>query len=328
MSGEVHRTWRPGWPCPATAVLRQQRHGAGDPSYAVTLDGAHWRAQRTPEGPATLRVLARPHDGEVDLTCWGPGADWLAEAAPGLLGAADDVTGFRPHHPVVRDVWRRHGAWRLGRSGVLLDALVPAVIEQKVTGQEAFASYAALLRRYGEPAPGPEPGDRPVGGRARTGAGVRPGRPLLVPPAPGTLALVPSWEWLALGIDPGRSRTLVRVARVADSLERAVGLEPAEVTRRLRTVPGVGVWTAAETTRRALGDADAVSFGDYHVAKDVGWALVGEPVDDAGMAELLEPYRPHRARVPELLAVAGLRRPRHGARMSPRTHLPVRRRGR
>ena len=53
------------------------------------------------------------------------------------------------------------------------------------------------------------------------------------------------------------------------------------------SVPGVGVWTAAETAHRALGDADAVSFGDYHVAKNVGWALTGEAVDDDGMAELL-----------------------------------------
>ena len=86
----------------------------------------------------------------------------------------------------------------------------------------------------------------------------------------------------------------------------------------------MGVWTAAEVHQRALGDPDSVSFGDYHVAKDIGWALTGSEVDDDGLAELLEPYAGHRYRVQRLLELAGAHRPRHGARMAPRTHLPRR----
>jgi 3-methyladenine DNA glycosylase/8-oxoguanine DNA glycosylase len=135
--------------------------------------------------------------------------------------------------------------------------------------------------------------------------------------------MVPSWEWLRMQVDPARSRTLVRVAGAAASLERTALLPADEVDRRLRSLPGVGVWTSAEVRFRAHGDADAVSFGDYHVAKDVGWALTGREVDDDGLAELLEPYRPHRYRVQRLVELAGLRRPRRGPRMAPRRHLPV-----
>ena len=67
---------------------------------------------------------------------------------------------------------------------------------------------------------------------------------------------------------------------------------------------GVGVWTAAEVSQRALGDPDAVSFGDYHVAKNLTWALTGEVLGDAEMAELLEPYRGHRYRVQHLLELS------------------------
>jgi 3-methyladenine DNA glycosylase/8-oxoguanine DNA glycosylase len=94
------------------------------------------------------------------------------------------------------------------------------------------------------------------------------------------------------------------------------------VDRLLRSLPGIGVWTSAETRSRAHGDADAVSFGDYHIAKNVGYALTGEAVDDDGLAELLEPYRPHRYRVQRLVELARAGRPRRGARMAPRTHLP------
>jgi 3-methyladenine DNA glycosylase/8-oxoguanine DNA glycosylase len=82
------------------------------------------------------------------------------------------------------------------------------------------------------------------------------------------------------------------------------------------------VWTVAEVAQRAWGDADAVSFGDYHVARTIGWTLVGQELDDAGLATLLEPYAGHRFRVQRLLELAGHQRPRHGPRMAPRTHLP------
>lgn len=87
-------------------------------------------------------------------------------------------------------------------------------------------------------------------------------------------------------------------------------------------MPGVGVWTSAEVRSRAQGDPDAVAFGDYHVARNIGWALIGVELDDDGLAELLEPYRGHRYRVQRLLELSGRGHPRFGPRMAPRTHLP------
>lgn len=92
----------------------------------------------------------------------------------------------------------------------------------------------------------------------------------------------------------------------------------------MTSLPGVGHWTWAEVAQRALGLPDEVSFGDYHVAKDIGWALTGRPVDDAGLAELLEPWRGHRYRVQRLLELGGHHRPRRGPRTPMPTHLPVR----
>ncbi|WP_241238408.1 DNA-3-methyladenine glycosylase family protein [Nocardioides pantholopis] len=299
------RQWRPDWPA-SLATMRIHRRGPGDPTYRIDDAGRHWRALLTPEGPATLVLDLRAGDATVDAEAWGPGADWALSAVPDLLGAADDWSGFEPRHPVLVEARRRHPHLRLGRTDLVMEALLPAVLEQRVTGQEAFAGFRMLVRRHGEPAPGPG-ADR----------GLR-----LQPPA-AELRRIPSWEWLQLHVDPARSRAVVTAARVAESLERTIGLPGPEVERRLCSLPGIGVWTAAEVRQRAHGDPDAVSFGDYHVAKDVGWALTGSEVDDAGLAELLEPWRPQRGRVPALVYAAGLRRPRHGARMAPRTHLPA-----
>jgi 3-methyladenine DNA glycosylase/8-oxoguanine DNA glycosylase len=218
-----------------------------------------------------------------------------------MLGADDDVTGFVPPPPLA-SAWKRLQHLRLGRTGLVWESLAPAIIEQKVTGQEAFSAFRTLVRRFGEPAPGP--------------LGLR------LQPTPEQVRRIPSWEWLRLPVDPGRSRPLVLAAQHADALQRGADQGVDTFDQRLRSLRGIGIWTSAEVRYRALGDADAVSFGDYHIAKNVGWALTGREVDDDGLAELLEPYRPHRHRVQWLVEAAHMGRPRRGPRMAPRTHLP------
>jgi hypothetical protein len=68
-----------------------------------------------------------------------------------------------------------------------------------------------------------------------------------------------------------------------------------------------------DVTHVPFGDADALSVGDYNVSKMIGWTLLGRPIDDAEMVELLEPMRPHRYRAVRLLEVSGLARERTAA---------------
>jgi 3-methyladenine DNA glycosylase/8-oxoguanine DNA glycosylase len=247
-----------------------------------------------------MRIAMRRND--VCAAAWGPGAEWVVATLPDLLGARDDVSGFTAADAIVRDTHAAYPGLRIPRTGLVLDALVPAVLEQKVTGAESCRSWRELLHRFGAIAPGPTPG------RMR------------VPPPPETWARIPSWEWHRAGVDGKRSRTIIRCARAAGRLEEIVAMGRAEGLRRLLAVPGVGVWTAAETAQRALGDADAVSVGDFHIPALVGWALKGRPVDDDGMLELLAPYDGHRHRVVRLIELSGYRKPRFAQRSSPRDY--------
>lgn len=296
------REWKPLGALDVGSTLGVLRHGSRDPSYRATPDGALWRASRTPGGVGTLRVLVRPADALVSAQAWGPGAEWLLDRLPSLLGADDDPSGFDSStHPLLREAHRRNPGLRLGRTGLVMEALVPAVLEQKVTVDEAHSAWHRLLHRFGTEAPGPAPGRMRVAPSARD------------------WAMIPSWEWHRAGVDSKRSGTVVRAARLAARLERASVLPSAEAAALLTTVPGIGVWTAAETMQRSNGDPDAVSVGDLHLPNTVGWALAGrERTDDAGMLELLEPYRGHRHRVCRLLRMVSMRAPRHAPRYSPR----------
>ncbi|MDJ0380669.1 DNA-3-methyladenine glycosylase 2 family protein [Streptomyces sp. G-G2] len=280
-------------------VLGPLRRGAGDPTFRAAPDGV-WLGLRTPAGPATLHVT------QSGATAWGPGADWALDGLPALLGAQDAPADFVPRHRLVHASHRRRPGLRLTRTGLVLQALIPTVLEQKVTTDEAYRAWRRLVRQYGERAPGPHPD-------------------LYVMPDARTWALIPSWDWHKAGVDMKRSATIVRAARVAPRLEEAAAMDLPAAMARLEAVSGIGPWTSAETLQRSNGAADAVTTGDLHLPGTIGYALIGDrDADDAAMLELLAPYADQgtgqRHRAARLILLAGRTPPRRVPKM-PRTDI-------
>ena len=291
------RNWDAGRPVDVLSTLGPLRRGGGDPAHAVS-GGWFWWACATPDGAGTLAVQAV--GGVARARAWGSGAEWLLGRVPALLGDGDDwscldLTG----HDRLRDVLRARPGLRLPSTGLVLDSLVPAVLEQRVTGHEARRAWRQLLYRFGTPAPGPHDAMR-------------------IPPAPGVLLQIPTWEWHRLGVDLQRQRAIRAAATVANRLEECAGLGPADALSRLRVVPGVGEWTAAETAQRAWGDPDAVSVGDYHLKDVVVHFFTGRARgSDEEMLDLLGRWPGQRQRVMRLIELSGVGKPRFGPRFAP-----------
>jgi len=270
-------------------------HGRGDRTIRLTRSEA-WVAMHIGQRAATVHLAA---DGLSALTleAWGDGAEPALDGAADLVGESDEPERFRAIHPVLRELQRRHPGLRLPMTRRPFAALLPAILEQKVTGTEAFRSYAALLRTLGEPAPGPVQ--------------------LLLPPSARTIAALPYHAFHPLGVERRRADVIRRVASRADWLDGAA--DPGVLGRRLRSIQGIGAWTTAEVLRIGWGDPDAVSIGDYHLPSVVSWALAGEPrATDERMLEILEPYVGQRGRVQRLLEVGRISAPRYGPRYAPR----------
>lgn len=293
----VRTSYAPGHPVDLVKILAPLFRSSRNPSCQRDAGGI-WLTQRTPDGPATLRLIQRGNS--VDAVAWGAGAEWAIDRVPQLLGAGDDWNGLDVRgNNFLAEARRRSPGLRLLNTGLVLESLIPAIIEQKVTTVEAWRAWRTLVSRHGEPAPGPAPAS------------------MRVFPAAETWRFIPSWEWHRAGVDPRRSRTALAVASVASALDR-VTIDTADA--RLRAIAGVGPWTSAETSQRAHGNPDLVSVGDYHLPSIVGHALIGKPVDDDGMLELLAPWAGHRQRIMRLILASGFHKPRRGPKITIQDH--------
>ena len=293
MLTDASDSWPLPFPLDLDLTLGVLQRGPSDPTIRFG-EGEVWRAARTPEGPGSLRLRLR--GSRLVADAWGSGAGWLIEHTPALVGFGDRPNAFQPAHRLLADLHRHHPGLRLGRTGLVFEALLPTILEQKVPSVEAYASYARLVRALGEPAPGD--------------AG------LLLPPASARVLATPYWAVHRFGIERRRFAVIQTAAARARRLEATADMDPADARRLLTTLPGIGPWSAAEVSVVAYGDRDVVSLGDYHLPHQVAWALAGEMRgSERRMLELLEPYRGHRARVVRLLALGGIQAPRFGPRM-------------
>ena len=208
--------------------------GAAPPTPLPRSAGRRGLARhRTPDGPGTLRIARPPRPrGRVEAEAWGAGRRLAARPPPRAARRVDDD----PRAFVAAPPPGPRGAppppgLRLPRTGLVLESLIPSVLEQKVTTRRGVPRLAAAcVQRHGEPAPGPQRRGCTYAGRRAAGR------------------CIPSWEWHRAGVDDKRSATILRAARVARRMEEAArdGASTA-ATHRLQLIPGIGPWTAAET---------------------------------------------------------------------------------
>ncbi len=271
-------------------TLAPTRIGRGDPCTHVRADEAV-RATRTPIGPAALHLQVRAD--QLTAQAWGDGAEWALEHVPLLVGGAD-TDDWVSHNPLIADLQRRMPGLRIGATHRVFESLVPAVCGQKVSGYEAKRAFRQIVESLGDPAPGP------------------PALGLLLPPDPKRLASTSHQDLHLLGLERARADVLRRVAARATSIEDLVAAPSEQAEQGLRSLTGVGVWTAAVVRTAAFGDPDAVPVGDPALKHLVAWVFTGERRGtDAQMLDLLEPFRGQRGRVVRLLKASGLGPPRH-----------------
>ena len=250
------------------------------------------------------RVIARAAPVELRATLAPLGRGPGVRAGRGLasrscaraLRRARHRVRVRPADERVTRLHRNYPGLRMTAAGNPVELMVPTILEQKVTSVEAHRAYGRLVRAHGHPAPG---------------SGASAPRELMLPPTFAELAALPSFAGHACGVERRRVETVREVCRRAPSIARVASKGSDAFQTAIVSIPGIGVWTATMVAQLAFGDPDAVVMGDFHLPTVVAWNLAGErEADDTRMLALLEPFRPHRARVVALIAREGSSVPR------------------
>ncbi|MDJ0498854.1 MAG: DNA-3-methyladenine glycosylase 2 family protein [Acidimicrobiia bacterium] len=285
------RSWPLSGPLDLLQTLRFSLPGVGASSRRGSAAGAY--AHDTAAGPASVELTVS--GGRLEAKSVGPGAELALDSVPRVIGLDDDPTLFPTEQGPLRDLHLRNLGLRLGSTGRVFDTLLPTILGQRVTTEEAERSYRLLIRSFGKPAPGDSG--------------------LQIPPAAASLASLVYEDLHTFGIERSRAQLVIEAARRAGRLEEIVGMGRDDAVRRLRAVRGIGPWTAGLVMGAAWGDRDALPRGDFHIPHSVSWLLAGEPRgSDDRMEELLDPYRPYRRRAMILVKLSGVHAPRYGPR--------------
>ena len=298
-TGRAGRDLGAGRPLDLGATLGPMRRGSGRPDLPV-------RRARPGGGcgarPAPRRARRRCGSRSAPPTARSPATAWGAGRGLGARRAAGAARRRRRPEPASSP--RAPGAARHlaghGRAGGCRGPAgcwrrcVPAVLEQKVTGREAWRAWRSLVRRYGEPAPGP-------GGCRRTAcASPRTPRPGA---AGAVLGLAPRRRRPVPVPDPRHRRRPRRPARGAGrpaaGRGRDAALRTAAGHRRLDR--GRGRPARPRRRRRRVGrrlpPGRRWSAGRWSASRST----------TTRMLELLEPYRGHRYRAVRMIELSGLR---------------------
>ena len=192
---------------PARPPFGRSRRSAADP--ATRRSGSRPAGPGGRRGRRTARPRWRWTTSATTLRAeaWGPGRRARPRRRP---GAARARPGRRRRSPAPpgRRIGSPAGSPASGSRGrgAVLEALVPAILEQKVTGEEA---RRALVRAR----PASTASRRP----ARRSCGLR------LPPAPATLAALPYYAYHPFGVERRRADLIRRVAARAAWFEAIVG---------------------------------------------------------------------------------------------------------
>jgi DNA-3-methyladenine glycosylase II len=244
----------------------------------LTPDGAYVRWLG--DGPEVIRVW-QPSPDTLSLEIEGDRREYprLLALLRRMLGVEVDLTRFYRSasqvpwlHPLVS---RMRGV-RPPRYPTLWEACVNAIVFQQISLHAASAIMGRLTRGLDEPVE-------------------HCGIPLYRFPGPVQVLSAPDSLLRGAGLSAGKRATLRRVAEALGEgaldethLEK---LPSPEIAARLRSIKGIGPWTAVVILLRGLGRLDVFPANDTSVARNL--RLVGAPAASA-VEPLLDTLGPDR----------------------------------
>lgn len=243
-----------------------------------TADGRYLRASND-DGSCTITSVTQPHDEALSVRVEGAANPERALArVRRMLGTDRDLTVFYKqamHISWLAPLAHRMRGLKPPRYPSLWEACVNAIVFQQISLHAASSIMHRLIEALGD----------------RT---VYDGIPLAVFPGIEQFLRAPDAALRAAGLSAGKLSTLQRAARaiVSDELNEAnlQAQSTEDVASMLRTIQGIGPWTAAVILLRGLGRLDAFPANDSGVAANLLF-VSGTKLDASSIADTLGAQR-------------------------------------
>jgi AraC family transcriptional regulator, regulatory protein of adaptative response / DNA-3-methyladenine glycosylase II len=243
------------------------------PGVEEVVDGAYRRSLRLPHGAGVAEL--RPGAGHIDATLWlddERDTDDTVAHCHRLFDLDADPLPIAAHlepDPLLGPLVRASPGRRVPGTVDGAELAVRAVLGQQVSLAGAATLAGRLVLEYGEPL------QQPVGTVTH-----------LFPSAAALAAADPA----RLGMPRSRADALLGLtaALANGEIELAPGAESA-----LLALPGIGPWTVAYISMRALRNADAFMPTDLGVRRAL--ERLGHDGSPRAATELAERWRPYRA---------------------------------
>ena len=237
-----------------------------------------------------LRVSHLAGRNQLRLEAAGSLAPWLMPLAARVRSQFDldanpaAIEAHLAQDALLQAAIRQAPGLRVPGAFEPFELAVRAVLGQQVSVAGATTLAGRLAARFGQPASTPWAGA------------------MLHFPTPEELAALPPEALAQIGLPRARAATLVALARFAadGGLRFAPGASLEETVTRLKTVPGIGEWTAQYVALRALRFPDAFPAGDLGLQKAASGTSGGR-LDERGLQARAVVWAPWRAYAAVLL---------------------------
>lgn len=227
------------------------------------VDGAYCRTVRAGNDVGVVHVAMDAGGGHLRATIAPELVDhlmWIVARLRVLFdldARPDVVAGHLAGDPLLRPFVRQLPGLRLPGAFDPFEAAVRAVLGQQISVRAAATLAGRLVARFGRPL------QAAAGPLGLTHAF----------PTPSELAATPVNDLASIGLPGARAATLQGLAALFADAAFLAAMETGEreeVARLLKQVRGIGDWTAAYLSMRALHDPDAFPAGDLGVRKALG----------------------------------------------------------
>lgn len=258
--------------------------GRATPGVETVVDSRYKRTLKVGQNHAIVEIGPGTRTGYLVLTLHSIDTTALFETVQRAREVFDldapvaEIESVLAADPLLEKILLHHSGIRVPGAWDGFELTIRAVLGQQISVKAATTLAGRIAKRYGEPI------DHPAGG----------GELKFLFPTADRLSRA---RFNNIGLVRSRAETLRRVAKagVAGELQFDAATHPDDIATSLKSIKGIGEWTAQYVAMRVLKNPDALPSSDLGLLKALRYPDRVSPLELERRSERWRPWRAYAA---------------------------------